>query len=349
MTAAAGVRDEHAMSGDDGPRRDHFGVYRNGRNQPLIMDPTGTERVAYQRVTNFIAQLDDGGEGLRIWQERLTLAGLFQSSELRAELLAWSGEMRDLSSLATRAARLAGRDEKQEWGSMMHQVTEAMDRGEMMPRQWWNENTKQMEPVPAEAKRDADAYAMATKCLTHLLIEQMHVHDGYLVAGTPDRVSSYRKLGKVQGKPRIVDLKTGTLHARAVEAQLTAYCDSVPYDVHAEKRLEALGYDTRVGIVIHLPMKTRSCELVSADLVKGRADLKIAAAKRDKGRGRKLTAMGRGVELGEHEMPLTQRIGLCANLDALRDVWREATTAGELTEDFKAACLDRKRQLAHTG
>ncbi|WP_100483790.1 hypothetical protein [Mycobacteroides abscessus] len=330
-----------------GPRRDHFGVYRNGNNQPLIMPAGGGKRVVYQRVTHFIEQLGDGGEGLRIWSERLMLRGLRDSDELRTRWLNATDD-RELSWIATRAARVAGRDVKQEWGSMMHQLTQARDEGDMTPREWFNENTKEMEPVPPEAKRDADAYSLVTKCLTHHLIEQMHVHDGYRIAGTPDRVSTYRKGGKTQGRPKIADLKTGTLHPRMIEAQLGAYSDSTPYDVYSETRLEAMGYDTKVGIVIHLPMMSRSCELYAADLSKGRADLKIAAAKRDKGRGRKLVAMGRGIELGADEISLSDRIGLCANLDALRDVWHEAGACGELTEDFKAACLDRKQQLAPT-
>lgn len=193
---------------EPGPERDYFGVYRNGNNQPLIMAEDGSKRYPYQRTTNFIDQLEDGGEGLRIWTERLTLAGLVMSPELRKELMAWAGEPRELSDIARRAARLAGRDEKQEWGSMLHQITDAIDKGDMMPRQWWNENTKQLEPVPvAEVNRDVEAYRMATRCLTHHAAEQMHVFDPYRVAGTPDRVSSYSANGKRQGRPKIVDLK----------------------------------------------------------------------------------------------------------------------------------------------
>ncbi|WP_078344565.1 hypothetical protein [Mycobacteroides chelonae] len=332
---------------EPGPERDHFGVYRNGNNQPLIMAEDGSKRLPYQRTTLFISQLEDGGEGLRIWQERLTLAGLVQSPELRRELMAWSGDLRDLSDIARRAAQLAGRDEKQEWGSMMHQVTEARDRGDMTPREWWNENTKSMEPVPAEARRDADAYTQATRCLRHHLIEQLHVYDAYRVAGTPDRVSSYISKGKVQGRPKIVDLKTGTLHPRMIEAQLAMYSRSQAYDPQAEVRLDGDAVDQKRGIVIHLPMKQATCELVWADLTKGWADCKIARDKHQKGLRRKLEPLGRIVELGP-DVPLMYRVGLCANVDALRDVWKEAFARGELTEDFKAACLERQQLLAPT-
>lgn len=346
---AAEIDWDVTVSGGDIAERDHFGVIRNGNNQPMIMPEGGCKRVAYQRVTNFIDHLEDNREGLRIWTERHVLRGLRDSDDLKAEWLNAETD-RDLTSIAFRAARFGGKDIEQEWGSMMHEVTAAIDRGEMMPREWWNENTKDYERVPPEAKRDADAYHLATRCLTHHLVEQMHVHDGYKIAGTPDRVSTYRKMGKVQGKPKIVDLKTGKVFERPgprmIEAQLGGYSESVPYDVQAEVRLEAMGYDTKLAIVIHLPMMSRSCELVSADLVKGRADLKIAAAKRDKGRGRKLMPMGRGVELGEDDVSLADRIKLACNDDALRDVWLEAKSAGELTEDFKAACLERRQELA---
>lgn len=331
-----------------GPERDHFGVYRNGNNQPLIMAEDGSKRYPYQRTTNFIDQLEDSGEGLRIWQERLTLAGLVMSPELRAELMAWTGEPRDLSDIARRAAKLAGRDEKQEWGSMFHQITDAIDKGDMMPREWWNENTKQMEPIPvAEVNRDVEAYRMATRCLTHHAAEQLHVYDDYRVAGTPDRKSSYSVKGKRQGRPKIVDLKTGTLHARMVEAQLAMYSRSRPYDPQAEVRLDCEPVDQKRGIVIHLPMKQAKCELFWADLTKGWADCKVARDKHQKGLRRKLATVGRLIELGP-DIPLTDRINLCANVDALRDVWIEARQRGELTEDFKAACLERQQLLAPT-
>lgn len=48
---------------EPGPERDYFGVYRNGNNQPLIMAEDGSKRYPYQRTTNFIDQLEDGGEG----------------------------------------------------------------------------------------------------------------------------------------------------------------------------------------------------------------------------------------------------------------------------------------------
>ncbi|SIJ98481.1 hypothetical protein [Mycobacteroides abscessus] len=333
---------------EPGPERDYFGVYRNGNNQPLIRAEDGSKRYPYRRTTNFIDQLKDGGEGLRIWTERLTLAGLVMSPELRKELMAWMGEPRELSDIARRAARLAGRDEKQEWGSMLHQITDAIDKGDMMPRQWWNENTKQMEPVPvAEVNRDVEAYRMATRCLTHHAAEQMHVFDPYRVAGTPDRVSSYSANGKRQGRPKIVDLKTGTLHPRMVEAQLAMYSRSRPYDPQAEVRLDAEPVDQKRGIVIHLPMKQARCELFWADLTKGWADCKVARDKHQKGLRRKLETLGRLIELGP-DVPLMERVGLCANVDALRDLWKEAVERGELTEDLKAACLERQRLLAPT-
>ncbi|WP_255800779.1 PD-(D/E)XK nuclease family protein [Mycobacteroides abscessus] len=333
---------------EPGPERDYFGVYRNGNNQPLIMAEDGSKRYPYQRTTNFIDQLEDGGEGLRIWTERLTLAGLVMSPELRRELMAWIGEPRELSDIARRAARLAGRDEKQEWGSMLHQITDAIDKGDMMPRQWWNENTKQMESVPvAQVNRDVEAYRMATRCLAHHASEQMHVFDPYRVAGTPDRVSSYSANGKRQGRPKIVDLKTGTLHPRMVEAQLAMYSRSQPYDPQAEVRLDGEPVDQKRGIVIHLPMKQARCELFWADLTKGWADCKVARDKHQKGLRRKLATLGRLIELGP-EVPLMDRVGLCANLDALRDLWKEAVERGELTEDLKAACLERQQLLAPT-
>ncbi|DAZ90102.1 dnaB domain protein [Mycobacteroides abscessus subsp. bolletii] len=331
---------------DTTPKRDHFGVYRNGNNQPLIMTPEGDKRVAYQRTTLFIDHLEDGSsDGLRIWQERLTLEGLIKSPELRAELMAWNGELRVLSDIAKRAARLAGRDEKQEWGSMMHQVTDAMDKGDMMPREWWNENTKALEPVPSEARRDADAYRIATRCLEHELAEHMHVYDDYKVAGTPDRRSTYRVRGKVQGRPKIVDLKTGTLHPRMVEAQLAMYAHSTPYDVINEARQDFGPVDLKRGIVVHLPMKQATCELHWADLTKGWADCKVAREKHQKGLRRKLTALGRIVELGP-DIPLTDRISLACNVEALRDVWAEAAKREELTDGFKDAI---KARLAHLG
>ncbi len=334
-----------------GPERDHFGVYRNGNNQPLIMAEDGSKRYPYQRTTNFIDQLEDSGEGLRIWQERLTLAGLVMSDDLRRELMAWQGEPRDLSWIATRAAKIAGRDEKQEWGSMLHQVTEARDRGDMTPREWWNENTKQMEPVPVEAKRDADAYTMATRCLMHDLIEQLHVYDDYRVAGTPDRTSNYTHNGKRQGRAKITDLKTSSAEnfaaksARMVEAQLAMYSRSRAYDPQTEIRLDTDPIDQKRGIIIHLPMKQARCELFWADLTKGWADCKLARDKHQRGLKRKLESVGRMIELGP-DVPLIERIGLCANVDALRDVWLEASASGELTENFKALCLDRQQQLA---
>lgn len=242
--------------------RDRFG-------RPLIKQADG-KAVAYRRCTTYVGVLEDT-YNLRGWAQRLTLAGYRADADARRAVdAAFDADDKGALRGAVEAAFIAGGGEAAaNYGTDLHAITEADDRGE---DPW---DVPLLTDRRAELAADLDAYRRATAGCRWTVIEQMTVLDEHKVAGTPDR------FGHLPGDDtlRVFDLKTGTVDGASlikIAMQLAVYARSALYD-HATGGRTPSGVDTSLGYVIHVPAGTGTARLIKVDLDRGWRDVGLAA------------------------------------------------------------------------
>ena len=163
------------------------------------------------------------------------------------------------------------------------------------------------------------------------------VFDPWKVAGTADRIGWYR------GRLLVADIKTGSIDfPRKISMQVAMYARSTPYDIATDTRGPAEdGLDLTHGLIIHLPAGVGRCDLHLVDLEKGWAGCELAHQvwqwRSTKGLLRPAPAT-----------TFTEDARSARDIEALRGVWRDAHAHHGLTEDFVAACGERRQELAAT-
>jgi hypothetical protein len=298
--------------------RDRFG-------RPLVIPPGGGPRVAYRRTTTFGGVLDDQS-GLTRWKQRMLAIGISQRPDL--VLAAASADPADKKQLdeivdkATEHATAAATT-----GTSLHALTERLDRGQKLGH------------VPAPYGDDLKAYEAATSGIEWVDVETFRVLDGWKVAGTADRI------GRINGALVVADIKTGSIdYAAKFAMQLACYARSLPYDIATDTRGPAqteLNLD--YGLIVHLPAGQGHCALYRVDLAKGWAGCLLAHQVWE-WRGTKglleLTDETNGIE-----PTFVDRAAAADSVEELRELWREATRDGAVTEEFLAVGHARKKQL----
>ena len=235
---------------------------------------------SYTRMTTFIDALEDKS-GLCKWQQRMLLIGVRNKPELLDDVPYLHPDddkagKDALNSAAEQARDIAGSNRKSAQGTLLHALSEYVDRGESLP----------------EGTSDADrldmlGYWEATQGLTFTHIERMVVLDYFKIAGTPDRLA---RVPGVEGTV-IADLKTGSMdYPLKMAAQLAGYSRGRFYDIESGVRRD-LPEDVRTdwGLIISLPAGTGEAELVWINLDMGWELLLEAKEVREKrGWGRKV-------------------------------------------------------------
>jgi hypothetical protein len=143
----------------------------------------------------------------------------------------------------------------------------------------------------------------------------------------------------------VADIKTGSVdYPHKFAMQLACYARSLPYDIATDTRGPAqteLNLD--YGLIIHLPAGEGRCQLYRVDIAKGWEACLLAKKVWDWRSTRGL------LELADETSPLTptfvDRAAAADSVDELRDLWREATREGAVTEEFLAVGHARKKQL----
>jgi hypothetical protein len=242
-----------AFLGKSEPPRDRFG-------RPLIKTPEGKTK-PYTRCTTYVGALEDT-YNLGQWQQRMVALGLAQRDDLLMAVGSLSARPEDkaeLNRIVDAAREAAAASAGATIGTALHKMCERLDRGEKFM-------------VPTAAKADVEAYREATKRLRWLRIEEMTVHDGLEVAGTPDRIG-----GEQGALPRVYDIKTGSIDygIGKIAMQLAMYARSEAYDVDLGTRAP-LGVDLEVATIIHLPAGEGRCELVDVDIAAGWEGVQLA-------------------------------------------------------------------------
>jgi predicted RecB family endonuclease len=223
---------------------------RNGRQQPLITPENGGKPVPYTRCTTFVSAIEDGF-GIATWKRRLAVTGLIRNAHLREAAERCLDHPRALDSVCEDAFEAAGGSHKANVGTALHELTERVDRGELVAA-----------PYPTVLDGYAvdailDAYREATASLKCVAIEERVVLDGLKIAGTADRVVEY------DGERYIADIKTGSidLGTLKIAAQLAVYARAVVYNPTTAER-SYHGASAGRGIIIHLPAVTDPADAV---------------------------------------------------------------------------------------
>ena len=306
-------------------------IPRDRWGRPMIMPLKGTKRVAYRRATTFVGCLDDTN-GLMKWMSRQVAFGMGQRKDLvLAAAAADPTDKKKIGEIADKAAEhakgVAG--DAAETGTALHSLTERIDRGGPLG------------VVPQEYQADIEAYRKATEHIEYLGIETFRVHDEWKVAGTADRI------GILNGRPMIMDIKTGSIdYPHKMAMQLAMYARSLPYDIATDKRgIDVKEVDLNYGVIIHLPAGQGRCDLYEIDIAKGWGACLIARQVWD-WRGRKDLTRLIDPSAGPAEPATWESLILGADSkDRLREIWRRASELGELTAELKAAAKVRSEEL----
>jgi len=296
----------------------------------MIVPPgRGTKRVPYRRTTTFVGCLDDMN-GLMKWQSRQVVLGMGQRNDLvLAAAAANPDDKKTLHDIAEKAKQAAASSAAADIGTALHSYTERIDRGDTLGH------------VPQPYANDLQAYREATAGIEWLGIETFRVHDDWQIAGTADRI------GKINGRTMIMDIKTGSIdYPHEMAMQLAMYSRMVPYDIATDTRsADPELVDPNRGVIIHLPAGQGRCELHEVRLSAGWGACLLA---RKVWEWRAIKDLLQPIGTTEPPPPPTWEslITAATSLDDLRLIWARAKELGELTADLKAAAKSRSEELA---
>ena len=256
---------------DFGPgaiKRDRYGRY-------CLPDPeTGQER-SWTRVTTLASTLADR-YGLEKWSQRNIVWGLGQRQDLWARAAAVTiDEKRTLGQIADDAQAAASSAAGANLGTALHQFTERIDRGEIVP-------------VPPPYDKDVAAYlkalADAGVSIVKSSVERIVIVPEFEVVGTLDRVvrGPWRPEGlpeKYDPLPRVADLKTGRdvvkFGMTEIALQLALYANASHWWTGEEWRpMPELDRDK--AVVMHLPVGQGKCALYEVDIRAGWEAVQLA-------------------------------------------------------------------------
>lgn len=322
---------------------------RDRWGRPMVVPPDGKKPVAYTRCTTFVGCLEDT-YNLSLWQQRMVALGLADRPDLMLAVAAHRDDKRRMNELIDQAREAATANAAATTGTALHTLTERVDRNEPLG------------VIPAAYTADLTAYRDATSALTVEAIEQFRVQDDLRIGGTTDRIFQY------QSRYYIGDVKTGSVEwgMGKIAMQLGTYANSTPYSWTTKQRTpDPWPIDLDHGIVIHLPAGQGKCELLWVDIAAGWKAVTELAAPVRAWRARKnlaepftpspttLTVVPDPVvpdpraELaaGQQRTGFVADAGLAATIDELTQIWRDATIAGQWTDELMRACSIRKKQL----
>lgn len=238
------------------PDRD-FDRDRYGR--PLIIPAGGGKPYPYRRCTQYVDVIADKFT-LQKWEKRQVAIGLAQRDDLRLNVLAHLDDKKVVDRACQDAKDYARASAKATTGTAFHALTDIVDRGGDLPA-----------GLPDNVLRTLDAFREATRDLKVVHIESKVCLDTHEVAGTPDRIYSYK------GERFIGDTKTGNTQygVQKIAAQLAVYSRSYLYDVATGAR-DTHGASTNRGIVMDVDLDACTVNLLWIDLEAGWQAVQVA-------------------------------------------------------------------------
>ena len=239
---------------------------RGQYGRPKIKLPDGSGETLYTRVSTLAKTLSDQ-TGIMNWKAGMTALGVAQRPDLQALALS-DPDPAGLRSLVKSALSAAGADSAANAGTALHAMSEHADNG------------YDLSTLPAQYRRDIEAYSKAMEPIDVIAMERFIVNDGLQAAGTFDRLVRYK------GELVVADIKTGkSANKFALEPtiQIATYASGSLYNPENGDRISLpdYGVSQEVGLLIHLPKGQGECTLYELDLVAGMKAAKMCAEVRD--------------------------------------------------------------------
>jgi len=278
---------EPAATEDDGVARDGYGRY-------LLPDPAkpkARKPKAFTRATTFAKSISDT-YALSMWGQRMAIHGVATNPDILEAVRRTSLEDRNgLNNLAELAKERAGAKTAAELGTLLHGLSEQLDRGEIT-----------LEEIPGVFRRDLAAYLAALEDMglevvdsmagPHSMIERIVLNLTYEIAGTFDRIvratrdilvrvvgGGFRTIKA--GTLLIFDLKTGrTLEYgwQEIAIQLALYRNADHIYVKATNSYVPMpDLDALTGLVLHLPVGQAKATIYAVDIASGWAACDLCA------------------------------------------------------------------------
>lgn len=256
-------------------------ISRDRWGRPLVVPPGGGDPVPYQRPSSYGKTLEDTFN-LHRWDLRNVARGLAGRPELTTAVLSANGNDKVVDDAIEKARQAVSATSKATYGTAVHALTEAMDRGEDIP-----------DGLDEPTKRSLKAYRAAMDGLEVVASERFVVCDhGPGFAGTLDRLLRLPDGTVVVGdvKTGNTDKRTGKLaYVHGVAVQLAIYARSVFYDIATGQRQDTPDIYPNAGLVIHLPAGEGTAQLHWIDLAAGWEAVQLAIAVKDWRKRRGLT------------------------------------------------------------
>jgi hypothetical protein len=290
-----------------------------------------------------VAKIVPDGYALEAWDRRTVLMGLVRDPDLIERAAAAVGNDDALARIIDDAKRVGGGHRKAERGSQMHRVLEwtLLDRTDLL--------------LTAQQHADADALARTLdryRLTPTEWVETFIVYPEHLVAGRFDAV-----LERSDGTTVLVDLKSGinaVTYPQSVAVQLALYANAPFVAASVQTRGDQStvsewtvlpeNLDRAHGCVLLAPPGEPVGTLHEIDIEHGWRGAQLALQVVE---WRKEFDYGRGISR-EVQLSFTDRARMAPDIDALRDVWRDAKRHNGLTKDFLATCEERRHELAAT-
>ena len=237
---------------------------RDRWGRPMIDPPDGGKAKPYTRVSTLSKTLDDK-TALSKWLCRQTAIGLAQRPDLVALVASDPESKRQVGDAVDQAMVAAKSDAAANRGTMIHSLTEQIDRGTFDPTF-----------VDEVTLNDLRAYRDVMAPIKIESIETFVVQDEIEAAGTFDRLVTLP-----DGRTLVADIKTGQhepKYPHSATTQIAVYSRGTEYKpgARATSSLQNLGVDQQHGLLIHLPAGQAKCDLYLLDLEVGWALAQVA-------------------------------------------------------------------------
>ena len=251
-------------------------VPRDRWGRPLIVPPEGGKPVGYTRVSTLAKALDDKS-ALTKWKQRQVVVGMAARPDLAAVAGACKGDDRKLDEIVETAMTVAESERAANIGTALHALSEQVDAG------------VDIDTLPEQFRPDLRAYREALTGVTMLAAEMFVVVDEVQAAGTFDRL-----VRLPDGRVLVADLKTGRhepKYPHGATQQIAVYSRGHLYDPDKGRvgHLPSLGVDQEVGLLIHMPAGTGTCDLYLLDLTVGWGLAQVSVAVRAAFKGKPIT------------------------------------------------------------
>jgi len=243
-------------------------IPRDRWGRPLIVPAEGGKPIPYTRVSTLAKALDDK-TALTNWKCRQVVIGMGTRADLVAVAQSVRGDDRKLDEVVKDAMTAAESERAANLGTALHALSEQVDAG------------ADIESLPEFARADLAAYKQALTGIEMLAAEMFVVTDEVQAAGTFDRL-----VRLPDGRIVVADLKTGRHEPRyphGATQQIAVYSRGHLYDPekHRVGHLPTLGIDQSVGLLIHMPAGTGTCDLYLLDLNVGWGLAQVSLAVRE--------------------------------------------------------------------